>query len=421
MTTHSTVNLTDPELARSPARSHATIRESAPIARAEIPGVGQVWLVSRYEDVKAVLSDSRFVRNPDNVPGMKANNLTQAFRQHSGINEEFAVYTSSSLTQLDAPEHSRLRKLVSRAFTARRIAALRPSVERIAEDLLDALPSHAENGVVDLLAHFAYPLPVTVIGELIGVPHRDRAVWKERSGAVLTTISGGADPTVINEALGNLIDYAQDMIEQRRREPRDDLTSALVQAQEKDGDRLSTTEMVTLIFTLVFAGHETTATLIGNGTVALLSHPDQRAKLQRDPALLPRAVHEMLRWCGVITLGGRPGYATEDVELNGTVIQRGEAVMTSLVGANFDPRVFADPDAFDITRDTDGRPETHVAFMHGPHYCLGAALARQEGEVAFEALLRRYPRLALATDSRELELDANLAQFRYAAIPVTLH
>lgn len=290
MTTHETVNLTDPDLTRHPSQAYAVIREQGTLASAEVPGVGQVWVVARYDDVKTVLSDPRVVKNPANVPDVEVHDLSRALHAAMGISEEYRPYFTSTLTQLDAPEHTRLRKLVSRAFTARRITALRPRVERIAEDLLDELPGHAENGVVDLLKHFAYPLPVTVIGELVGVPRSDRAMWKELSGSLLTTMSSGGERGEdgdINHALRRIIDYCHELIERRRQEPTNDLTTALVQAQEEDGDRLTTVEMVQLIFALVSAGHETTANLIGNGTVALLTHSDQRAKLLHDPALVP--------------------------------------------------------------------------------------------------------------------------------------
>jgi cytochrome P450 len=212
------------------------------------------------------------------------------------------------------------------------------------------------------------------------------------------------------------------LIERRRTEPADDLISGLIQAQGgvglDKGDRLSVTEVISTILVLNFAGHETTTHLIGNGTAALLRHSEQLALLRRDPSLIPSAVHELLRWCGPVQVD-QLRYATEDVEIGGTTVRKGEGVLPILVGANFDPRVFEDPERLDITRGVRGG-ETHVAFSYGPHYCLGAALARQEAEVAFEALLRRFPHLALAVEPTDLEFEPTPRHRQLKALPLIL-
>ncbi|WP_066946458.1 cytochrome P450 family protein [Microtetraspora fusca] len=409
------VDMMDPALLSDPFRGYSRIREEAPLTRAVFAGLGTaVWLVTRFDDVKTVLSDQRFVNNPANVPGRDAHNIREEIIKARGIPPEYARYVLDSVLDADGADHIRLRRLVSRAFTARRVSELRPRVEQITDDLLDRLPGLAEDGVVDLIEGFAYPLPITVICELVGIPEEDRPQWHDW-GRALFSLRPGA----LNEPLRQMIDHIHDLIERRRARPAEDLLTGLIRAHDEDGDRLSDIEMVTMVLTLVLAGHETTAHLIGNGTAALLTHPDQWDALRADPALAPRAVHELMRWCGPVQ-GTRIRYAAEDVEIGGTLVRRGEPVMALLVSANYDPRRFDDPESLDITREPDGRREVHVGFGHGLHYCLGAALARQEGEVAFLALTRRFPGLRLAVPAEELERQVLPGSWRLARLPVRL-
>jgi cytochrome P450 len=299
---------------------------------------------------------------------------------------------------------------VSRAFTVRRVAALRPWVEEITAGLLDRMAQLPEP--VDLVAEYAYPLPITVICELVGVPEDDRPAWHRWSTALMR-MQRDATPAAARE----MIDHVHELIARRRAEPADDLLTALVHVQEEDGDRLSADELVTMVLTLVVAGHETTAHLIGNGTLALLTHPDQLALLRADPALWPGAVHELMRWCGPVQLA-RTRYAGEDVELGGVLIRRGDVVQPVIVSANHDPREYQGAERLDVTRRPAGRGEGHVGFGHGFHYCLGAALARQEGEVALHALVDRFPRLTLVTDEPEWVPVPGMR--RLARLPVQL-
>lgn len=388
-----TVDLMDPELVRDPFGVYSRIREQAPMARGVIPGLEPLWIATRYEDVKTVMSDARFVNDATNAG---APDMTEQLLLASGIP---AKYVRPTMSDFDGPRHTRLRRLVSRAFTARRIADLRPRVEEITEDLLDRLP---QDEVVDLLQHFAYPLPITVICELVGVPEQDRMRWRDWSRLLAPGMGPG-----MGEAVRGMAGHTRELIEQRRASPAGDLISGLA-----SDDQLSETELIRVILSLVVAGYETTAHLIANGTAALLTHPHQLALLRADPSLLPRAVNELIRYCGP-ALGTRMRYATEDTEISGTLVHKGEAVMPILAAANYDPRVFDAPEQLDVTRD--GEP--HVGFGHGPHYCLGAALARQEGEVAFGALLRRFPNLALAGD---LQRGPNPGTWHLAGLPVNL-
>ncbi|PRY02660.1 cytochrome P450 family protein [Allonocardiopsis opalescens] len=406
-----TIDIMDSELLRDPYGGYSRLREQAPVMRISMMGGSPIWLVTRYDDVRAVLSGHGFANDAASVPGGTANLRADAMKS-LGVDEDLLPYLKSVL-ETDPPDHTRLRKLVSRAFTVRRVAQLRPRVEEIAERLIAGLPEHAEDGAVDLIEHFAYPLPITVICELVGVAEEDRPTWRDAAAEIMTL-----KPGAMSRSTRIFVDQSYSLIERRRAHPQDDLVSALVRVQDEDGDRLTDREMVTMILTLVVAGHETTAHLIGTGTYALLTHPDQFALLREDPSLAPRAVHELMRWTGPV-LGTRVRYATEDVEIGGTLIRRGEAVMASLAAANRDPREFGEPDRFDITREP-GRAETHVGFGHGLHYCLGAALARQEGEVAFTALLRHHPGLALAVPADEVEWVPVPGLRRAARLPVRL-
>ncbi|MBP2703957.1 cytochrome P450 [Microbispora sp. RL4-1S] len=410
------VDLLDPELMRDPFRGFSQIRERAPLARAAFPGqTTPVWLVTRYDDVAAVLSDRRFVNDPAGVPGTGASNVREELVRARGIPAEYARYLLDTVLDADGADHIRLRRLVSRAFTARRVTELRPRVERISEDLLDRLPGHARDGVVDLIEHYAYPLPITVICELVGIAEEDRPLWREWGRGLVRM-----EPGAVTEPLRDMIAFVRDLIVRRRSEPADDLLTGLIRAHDEDGDRLTDTELITMVLTLVLAGHETTAHLIGNGVAALLAHPGQLGALRADPALLPRAVHELMRWCGPVQ-GTRFRYAAEDVEIGGMTVRRGEPIMAMLVSANYDPRRFDDPERLDITREPDGRRETHLGFGHGLHYCLGAALARQEAEVAFGMLLSRFPRIEPAVAPEDLERQLVPASWRLARLPVRLN
>ncbi|MEV5593173.1 cytochrome P450 [Streptomyces sp. NPDC052496] len=412
-------NVMEPELLDDPYTGYGTLREQAPLVRARFIDDLPVWLVTRFDVVREVMRDPRFVNNPSLVPGIGTDKDPRArLIELFGIPEHLAPYLTDTILTSDPPDHTRLRRLVSRAFTARRIQDLRPRVERITDELLEGLPGHAEDGVVDLIEHFAYPLPITVICELVGIDEADRALWR-RFGADLASL----EPRRIGGTMPAMIEHIHGVIRERRAALRDDLLSGLIRAQDDDGSRLSDVEMVTMVLTLVLAGHETTAHLIGNGTLALLTHPDQRRLLDADPALLPRAVHELMRWCGPIQTT-QLRYATEDTEVAGVQVRQGDALMFSLVAANHDPRHYTEPERLDLTRQPAGRAEDHVGFGHGMHYCLGASLARQEAEVAFGKLLARYPDLALALPHGELEERERMRQpgvWRLRRLPLRLH
>ncbi|MFH8282494.1 cytochrome P450 [Streptomyces antibioticus] len=408
-------HMMDPDLLADPFTGYGRLRERGPVVRGRFVDGTPVWFVTRYDDVRAVLRDPRFVNTPSPVPGEGGADPREGMMDLLDVPEPLRVYLLGSILDSDPPDHPRLRRLVTRAFAARRILGLRPGIERIADRLIAELPRREEeDGTVDLLEHFAYPLSITVICELVGIPATDLERWREWGGDLVSM-----RPERLRHSFPVMIDYCHRLIEQRRAALTDDLLSELIRAQDDDGGRLSDIETVTMILTLVLAGHETSAHLIGNGTAALLTHPGQWALLRKDPALLPRAVHELMRWCGSVHVA-RLRYAAEDLELAGTPVARGDAVQLVLVSANFDPRHYSDPDRLDITRHQDGQAENHVGFGHGIHYCLGATLARQEGEVALARLLETYPDLALADGDPEVRRARLPGSWRLDALRLRL-
>ncbi|WP_017598721.1 cytochrome P450 family protein [Nocardiopsis lucentensis] len=411
-----TINLMDPIWSSDPRALVDRVTAAGGSAPALFADGFEVTLFTDDEDVRTILSDRRFVVNPDNVRQGAGTRTKAEIFEAMGVTPDLAAYMTENILAMDGSDHTRLRKLVSRSFTVRRVNELRPRVQRITDDLLSRLPDHAENGAVDLLEHFAYPLPITVICDLVGVPEEDRPLWREWSSTLQ-----GFDPTrpeLMNSVLGEMIDHLKGMIEQRRRAPHDDLLDALIRERDEDGAKLSEAELIAMVFTLVIAGHETTAHLLTNGTHALLTHRDQWDMLRADPDLLPSAVHEMLRWCG-IALITQVRYAAEDVRLGSGRLAAGDRAVAVIMGANRDPNVHPDPHRFDITRHHGKPGEAHVGFGHGIHYCLGAALARQEGQVAFGSLLRTYPDLALVP-GREPERVPTPGALRFKDLYVRL-
>jgi cytochrome P450 len=292
----------------------------------------------------------------------------------------------------DPPDHTRLRRLVTKGFTPRRIDALAPRIQQITDELLDAMLAEPSRRA-DLVAAFAFPLPMTVICDLLGVPELDRDAFRRWSNEMVARTSPEAEARAYEEMPA----YLAELIAAKRARPGDDLLSALIHAADADGDRLSPEELIGMSVLLLIAGHETTVNLIGNGMRALFSHPDQLTALRADFGLLDGAIEEMLRYDGPVeTCTDR--LALEDVEIGGVTIPAGSTVLITMADADRDPARFKDPDRFDIRRDARG----HIAFGHGLHYCLGAPLARLEGRIAFRTLLERCPDLAQDADEADL-------------------
>ncbi|WP_199430601.1 cytochrome P450 family protein [Qaidamihabitans albus] len=373
------------EFLQDPHEVSRLLRAEAPVRPVIMPRGLRVWLVTGYADARTLLADHRLSKDSARASAVFERRLTTTGDRSTPLSRSLAAHMLNS----DPPDHTRLRKLVGKAFTARTVARLRPRIEEIADRLLDDMAGARE---VDLLEAFAFPLPITVICELLGVPDDARGDFRAWSGTLLDT----ATPEQFDHAAGHMAAYLAELVARKRAAPTDDLLSALVHATD-EGDALSEEELVSMAFLLLVAGHETTVNLIGNGVLALLREPGQLAALRADPALLPNAVEEFLRYEGPVHIATLR-FTTEPVPVGGTEIPAEEFVMISLLAADRDPARFGDPDRLDITRPAGG----HLAFGHGIHYCLGAPLARLEGEIAIGRLLARYGGLRLVAEPETL-------------------
>jgi cytochrome P450 len=349
------------------------MRRQGPVRRVVMPDGVPGWLVTDHGQARALLDDRRLSKSvtaarPLFPPGTAGG---------------YGTKLSEHMLNDDPPNHTRLRKLVTKAFTSRAVSRLRPQIERVTDELLDGV-----DGETELIESFAFPLPIAVISELLGVPHEDRARIRAWSKVFVAGIAGEPLATAAGEQEGLL----RDLIRAKRAVPTEDLLSDLVHVSD-GGDGLSEDELVSMAFLLLFAGHETTVHLLGNAVYQLLANPEQEKLLRADPTLLPGAIEEVLRIASPIHIATLR-FTSEPVAVDGVEIPAGEFVMVSLLAANADEARFADPRTLDITRDTGG----HLAFGHGIHHCLGAPLARLEGEIAIGRLLARFPSLRLAID-----------------------
>jgi cytochrome P450 len=372
-TTETGFNPFEPAIMADPYPYYRTMREQDPV---HWNGFLRLWMLTRHADVADLLRDDRFSAD---------RTRSERYRPPPRGRARGA----RSMLIVDPPDHTRLRGLVSRAFTPRMVERLRPKVDAITADMLDRLPPRGE---ADLIGDFAYPLPVVVIAEMLGVPARDRMRFQEWSAVAVR----GLDPFIDEETQTRVLDardaldeYLLGIIGERRREPREDLITALIAAEER-GDSLSEGELVAMCSLLLVAGHETTVNLIGNGMLALLRNPDQLDRLRREPGLAAMAVEELLRYGSPVQWTAR--VALTDLEIDGRRISPNQAVLGFLGAGNRDPAVFAHPDRLDLARD----PNPNLAFGRGIHFCLGAPLARLEAQIALPALLHRFPDLRLA-------------------------
>lgn len=372
------IDLTDAEVLRDPFTAYNRAREAGPVARLAIPGM-PMWALTRHDDARALLTDPRFAITAGSFVGIP------------GVPAEYQKYLRT-MSEMDGEDHLRLRRLAAPAFTARRAQEFRPVIEPVVEKAIDALPAEP-----DLLSDFAKPLPMTAICELVGIPDADRPDWIEWGGIV-----AAGDVRRLGDAVPGIIEGAKSVIAAR---PETGLLADLLRAE----DRLTDTELVTLVWHVVLAG-QTPANLIANAVAELWTRPADLAALRTDPTLLPGAVDELMRWCGpqLLTV---PRYATDDIDLHGTQVTAGEPVTIAIAAANRDPRVYADPDRFGIAR----APANQLGFGHGPHFCLGAAHARVQTEVALAALLRRD--LTLAVDPADVRVP-DPGTWRLSALPV---
>ncbi|MEV0612613.1 cytochrome P450 [Nonomuraea sp. NPDC050404] len=387
-----------PNLLADPYPAYAELRESGAPHLVRLRSGLYGWLVTRYDDARAALTDPRLSKDPRHAP----DDWQQAGR---GRPLEDRSGLGTHLLTTDPPEHTRLRRLVSGFFTARRLAELRPGIESAARTLASRLTPGA-----DLVADFASPLQAGVICDVLGVPERDRTDFRRWTTAVVSSQAGRNDAR--RAALGELGAYVRGLVAAKRRAPGDDVISAM-SAAAGDGDRLTEDELLSMIFLLLVAGYETTIGLIGLGTYTLLRHPAQLDRLRARPELIERAVEELLRHDGPVELATWR-FALEPVELGGVRLAAGQPILVALAAANRDPRRFAEPDLPDLDREDNG----HLSFGHGPHYCLGALLARIVGAAALAEVVR-LPGLALAVPEERLRWRASLTIRGPQELPVT--
>ncbi|MGK5558089.1 cytochrome P450 family protein [Actinomadura kijaniata] len=357
------------------------------------------WMITDYEPARAALADPRLRKSADRANALLARQGDRGPQVGGGL--------TSNMLAADPPDHTRLRRLVNKAFTVRAVEAMRPRLEEVTERLLDGLSGEAE---ADLVAAFAEPLPITVICELLGVPFSDRSGFREWTATLLST-APQADRA---HAARSMAGYLTALVQDKRAHPADDMLSALVRARDED-DRLSEPELTSMAFLLLVAGHETTVNLIANGTLALLRAPDQFELLRATPSLVPSAVEEFLRYDGPVNLATLR-YTAEPLTIGDVEIPPDTFVHVALPAANRDPARFPDPDRLDVTRDAGG----HLAFGHGIHFCVGARLARLEAEIAFRRLLDRFPGLRLARPGEDLPWRPSFRIRSLDALPLRL-
>ncbi|HYT32281.1 MAG TPA: cytochrome P450, partial [Thermoanaerobaculia bacterium] len=380
------VDLASPGFKADPYPFYARLRAEEPVCPVVLPDKQVVWLITRYDDVAMVLKDERFAKDRTRALA------PEQMKKQPWVPAMFQPLTRNML-DLDPPDHTRLRALVQKAFTPRVVEQVRKRIRKLTEDLLDRA---IERGRMDLVRDYALPIPTTIIAEMLGIPVKDRHKFHRWSRIIVQSNPSGWRMVRAIPGAVMFLRYIRKLVKARRARPQDDLVSALVQVEEA-GDQLSEDELLAMVFLLLIAGHETTVNLIGNGTLALLEHPDQIEKLQKDPELIRPAVEELLRHSGPLETATER-FTREAVTVADVTIPRGALVYAVLSSANRDDRQFANPDAVDITRE----PNRHLAFGLGIHYCVGAPLARLEGQIAFDTLLRRVSSLRLAVGSDAL-------------------
>ncbi len=373
-----------------PHTATAELRSKCPVHRINVPPGAEAYAVLANEVVEEAFGDSRLSKQVENLPAR--------YRDKAVDN---SLLVLGNLGFADPPKHTRLKKPISRAFLPGTVAQLRPRIEDIVNDLIDAFP---ESGEIDLLSAFALPLPLIAICEYLGIPVEDRPLFQEWS-YILSQDPFQHAEAELKAASQDFADYFTKLVAERRTDLRNDLLSEIIRA--RDAEVFSEQELLSTILLLIIAGHKTVANMVANGTALLLRHPEQLAMLRADPGLIPSAIEEILRYEGSAAWASLR-VAAEDMRLGGVDIPKGSFVHLSLSAAGHDPKVYDDPDRFDVTRS----PNRHLAFGHGAHFCIGAPLARLQGEIAFSTLLRRLPEFELAVPEKELSwlADSSLSR-----------
>jgi cytochrome P450 len=397
MATPKLAALAGPQFRSNPYPFYARLRKEHPVIQVVTPEGHRAWLITRYEDALNALKDKRLSKDIRNL-GEKPPWVPKYFEP-----------LARNMLDLDDPDHARLRTLVHKAFTPKLIETLRASIEALSEELIElARP----RGRMDLIAEFALPLPVAVISQMLGIPKPEQDKFHCWSNMIVSSQSSKFGALKAIPSVISFLRYIRRLVRLRQVRPENDLTTAMIQAEEA-GDRMSGDEMLSMIFLLLIAGHETTVNLIGNGMLALLTHPEQMKELRGDPLLVASAVEEMLRFDSPLEMATER-YTTEEVEYSGTAIPSGARVYVVIASANRDEQQFERADQFDITRPNN----RHLSFGVGAHYCMGAPLARLEGQIAITALLKRMPELRLAVAYNEISWKPGLILRGVKRLPV---
>ena len=396
------INLMDKRFAANRDDYYRWLRKEAPVYKGKMTAVMNAYFVSRYDDCVTVLKDPRFVRNRTTATG-GGSRMPFPLPKHVGL-------LSESMILEDDPEHRRLRNLVHKAFTPRALRKLEERIEVLTHELLDKAEAQ---GTIDLKEHFALPIPVTVISEMVGVTQEEMPQFGNMMKSVITSgLSGLSVAKMLLWDMRKSANFVRGLIQRKRAHPADDILTGLIQAED-EGQKLTEDELISMVFLLVVAGYETTVHLITNAVAVLLEHPEQRERLRDDPALMDSAIEEVLRYRGPVQ-STKPCYASEPVTLHGVTIPKGAMVMPLLGAANHDPAIFEQPECFDIART----PNRHLGFGQGIHYCLGAPLARIETKIALTNLLDRNPNLRLAVEPEALEQLPIPTLVSYKTLPV---
>ncbi|MBW5485787.1 cytochrome P450 family protein [Streptomyces bambusae] len=390
------------EFATDPYPAYAWLREHAPVHRTKLPSGVEAWLVTRYADARQALADQRLSKNP----------VHHAEPGKTGIPGERSAGLMTHLLNIDPPDHTRLRRLVSKAFTPRRVAEFTPRVQELTDHLIDGF---AGRGEADLIHEFAFPLPIYAICEMLGVPREDQDDFRDWAGMMIR--HGGGPRGGVARSVKKIRGYLAELIHRKRNDLGDDLISGLIRASDH-GDHLTEAEATAMCFVLLFAGFETTINLLGNGAYALMRNPDQLARLKTslaagDSGLLETGIEELLRYDGPVEIATWR-YATQALTVGGRHIPAGDPVLVVLAAADRDPARFEEPDTLDLAR----RDNQHLGYGHGIHYCLGAPLARLEGQIGLRSLLTRLPDLQLAVDPSELRWRGGLIMRGLRELPV---
>ncbi|TNE45688.1 MAG: cytochrome P450 [Deltaproteobacteria bacterium] len=398
-----TIKMNSKEFVQNSHETLAWLRENSPVSRLKLSMFRHAYLITRYDDVKSLLSDKRLVKDPTNVQG------NRRARRAMWI-PKFAQPLMNNMLTMDDPDHRRLRSLVQQAFTPKRVASLAPIIQSITNRLLEQC---LQKGSIDFVESFALPLPVEVIARLVGVSEEDLPQFFDWVHRIMKPPSPLGIMSMIRSIKG-FVGFIEDLAEQRRRSPQDDLMTGLVQAEE-EGSTLSKDELVAMVFLLLTAGHETTVSLLTNGLHTLLRHPEEFETLRHSPESMEMAIEELIRYDGPF-LTSELYYAREPISLHGTEIPAAAPVLLSLLSANRDASVFDNPNRLNLTRS----PNPHLGFGRGIHYCLGAPLARLEASIALRTLVEQTQNIRLTEPSKTLRFQSMWIVHKLSRLPVTL-